>query len=227
MNAPFAMLVRLLGSEAAAKAVQPAKAASPIVVTLEGMLTPVRPVPLNASFAMLVKPVGRVIELRELQPSKALFPIALILVGRLIDAKLLQPAKVLALISVTPLGIVIEDKPAQPENAPLPIVATPEGMVMELKSPQPEKALLPMLVTLLGITVFLQPEIRLLLAVSIIALQPSRESYFALFASTTILFRLLQPANAPLPIEVIVLGMLTAVRLVQFAKASSAMAVTS
>ena len=36
-----------------------------------------------------------------------------------------------------------------------------------------------------------------------------------------------QPENASLPIEVIVLGMLTAVRLVQFAKASSAMAVTS
>ena len=49
------------------------------------------------------------------------------------------------------------------------------GMHMEVRL-QPPKALPPMLVTLLGITVFLQPVINVFVAVSIIALQLSRES---------------------------------------------------
>ncbi len=50
------------------------------------------------------------------------------------------------------------------------------GMVMEVKLEQPLKALTPMDVTLLGITVVEQPAINLFDAVSIIALQLSRES---------------------------------------------------
>ena len=50
------------------------------------------------------------------------------------------------------------------------------GIVTEVKEEQPEKALYPMLVTLLGIIVFRQPVISVLVEVSIIALQFSRLS---------------------------------------------------
>ena len=63
-----------------------------------------------------------------------------------------------------------------------------------------------MLVTLLGITVFLQPAIIVLEAVSIIELQLLRESYFVLSAETIIDVRPLQCANAPLPMLVTLFG---------------------
>ena len=50
------------------------------------------------------------------------------------------------------------------------------GMMMEVRPVQYAKAISPMLVTLLGMTVFLQPTTNVLLLVSIIALQFSRES---------------------------------------------------
>ena len=50
------------------------------------------------------------------------------------------------------------------------------GMVIDVKPLQAEKATSPMPVTLLGMTVFLNPAISVLVAVSIIALQFSRES---------------------------------------------------
>ena len=65
-------------------------------------------------------------------------------------------------------------------------------MVIEVRPLQPEKADCPMLVTLLGIFVFGQPAISVLDAVSIIALQLSRESYFVFPASTLIEVRPLQ-----------------------------------
>ena len=63
-----------------------------------------------------------------------------------------------------------------------------------------------MLVTLLGIIVFLQPATRALVAVSIIALQFSLLSYFALPPATTMLVTPEQPLNAPFPMLVTLLG---------------------
>ena len=50
------------------------------------------------------------------------------------------------------------------------------GMVMLVSPEQSENAPLPMAVTELGITVFWQPQISVLLAVSMMALQLPRES---------------------------------------------------
>ena len=62
------------------------------------------------------------------------------------------------------------------------------GMVIDVR-PLPQKALLPMLpmlVTLVGIIVFLHPIIRVFDAVSMMALQFSRESYIGLPSATEI-----------------------------------------
>ena len=56
------------------------------------------------------------------------------------------------------------------------MLATEFGISMEVKPVQPLKALFPILVTELGITVFMQPEISVLVEVSIIALQVLLES---------------------------------------------------
>ena len=69
--------------------------------------------------------------------------------------------------------------------------------------------------TPLGMTVFLQPAIRVLDSVSIMALQLLRESYFVLPVSTLIEVRLVQKEKAELPMDVTLLGMVTEVRLVQ------------
>ena len=53
----------------------------------------------------------------------------------------------------------------------------------------------PIQVTLCGIIVPLQPTIIVFVDVSMIALQPSRESIHLLFLSTMILVRLLQPSK--------------------------------
>jgi hypothetical protein len=71
---------------------------------------------------------------------------------------------------------------------------------------------LPMDVTLLGMTVFLQPAIRALDDVSMMALQLSRESYFALPVSTTIEVKPLQRRKAVSPMDVTLLGMVTEVK---------------
>ncbi len=86
------------------------------------------------------------------------------------------------------------------------------GMVMEVRLLQPSKAYLPMDVTLLGMTVFLQPAIRALDDVSMMALQLSRESYFALPVSTTIEVKPLQRRKAVSPMDVTLLGMVTEVK---------------
>ena len=59
-----------------------------------------------------------------------------------------------------------------------------------------------MVVTLLGIILVLHPTISVFVAVSMMALQFSRESYFVLFASTFIEVRPEQRENAPYPIVV-------------------------
>jgi len=67
-------------------------------------------------------------------------------------------------------------------------------------------------VTDLGMVVFMQPAINVLVVVSIIALQLLRESYFGLSLTTEMEVRLEQPENAEEPMEVTELGMLMVVR---------------
>ena len=71
-------------------------------------------------------------------------------------------------------------------------------MTMLVRPLQPSNAKLPILVTELGIIVFLQPAIKVLEAVSIIALQLLRESYLGLPLSTTMLARPVQFSNLQL-----------------------------
>ena len=66
---------------------------------------------------------------------------------------------------------------------------------------------------------FLQPSTKVFVAVSIIALQLSRLSYFALLASTTIEVSDLQYWKAPYPILVMLLGIVIEAREVQSEKA--------
>ena len=92
------------------------------------------------------------------------------------------------------------------------MLVTELGMLMDVREEQPLNALSPMLVTELGIVVDWHPAIRVLVAVSIIALQFSRESYIVLPLSTTMEVREVQPLNAPLPMLVTELGMVMEVR---------------
>ena len=71
----------------------------------------------------------------------------------------------------------------------------------------------------LGMIVLLQPCINVLLAVSMSALQLSRESYAMLPLSTTMAVKPLQALNADLPMEVTDLGMNKLVKLWQLRKA--------
>ena len=70
-----------------------------------------------------------------------------------------------------------------------------------------------MVVTLLGITVFLQPAIKVFVAVSIMALQSLRESYFAFSDSTIMEERLEQPSTTRTSIVFTLLGIFIEVRL--------------
>ena len=75
-------------------------------------------------------------------------------------------------MEVTELGMVMLVSEVQPEKALSPIKVTELGMVTLVREVQPEKAPPPIVVTELGMTVALHPKIKVLLAVSIIALQP-------------------------------------------------------
>ena len=86
------------------------------------------------------------------------------------------------------------------------------GIVTEVKEEQPLKALPPILVTLLGIVVFLQPAMRVLVAVLIIALQFSRLSYVEFLLSTTMEVKEEQSPKAELPMLVTLLGIVTEVK---------------
>ena len=59
----------------------------------------------------------------------------------------------------------------QSPKAPLPIEVTELGMEMLVRDEQPEKARSPMEVTVFGMMVLLQPNIKVLLLVSMMALQ--------------------------------------------------------
>ena len=100
------------------------------------------------------------------------------------------------------------------------------GIVMEVREEQSEKALRPILVTLLGIVVFLQPAMRVLVAVLIIALQFSRLSYVEFLLSTTMEVKEEHPTKAPTTMRSTLFPMVTEVREEQPEKAPSPMLVT-
>ena len=112
---------------------------------------------------------------------------------------------------VTELGIVNATRPLQPSNAFFPMEVTELGMVTSVRPSQPKNASSPMEVTVFGTIVFLQPTIRVLLAVTMRALQLLRESKLGLPFSTIMLSRALQPASALAPMTAIDLGMVTLV----------------
>lgn len=66
----------------------------------------------------------------------------------------------------------------------MPIDKTEFGIVMDVSLGQPKNAAILIFVTELGMMVFLQPVISLFVAVSMIALQLSLESYLLLFGAT-------------------------------------------
>ena len=142
-------------------------------------------------------------------------PMLVTLFGMVMEVRLVQPSKAWLPMLVTFLGIVIEVRPLQLLKAAAPMPVTLSGIKMEVRSVQLEKAEEPMLVTLFGIVVFGQPAIRVFEAVSIIALQLSRESYMLLSDSTTIEFKLLQFPTAPKPMLVTLFGMVIEVRIMQ------------
>ena len=74
------------------------------------------------------------------------------------------------------------------------MVVTAAGISMFARPVQPENAYLPMVVTVDGITVFMQPVIIVLLAVSMMALQLPRESK-AVFPLATVID--VSPAQLP------------------------------
>ena len=89
------------------------------------------------------------------------------------------------------------------------------GMVTLVRAELFSNADAPIEVTELGIIVFLQPQTSVFVAVSIIALQLLRESYFGFPLSIFRLVNPMQPKKALLLIEVTELGMAILVRLVQ------------
>ena len=96
-----------------------------------------------------------------------------------------QPANACSPMIIMELGMVTEVREEQPMNALSPMLVTEVGMVTEVREEQPPNASSPMLVTEVGMVVDWHPAIRVLEAVSIIALQFSRESYTVLPLSTT------------------------------------------
>ena len=126
---------------------------------------------------------------------------------------------------VTLLGMVIEVSEEQDSKAQFPILITLLGIVSEVRE-EPSKAANLILLTLLGIIVFLQPATNALVAVSIIALQLLRLSYFTLLVSTTIEVSEEQEEKAPSLILVTLLGMVSEVSEEQEEKARAPILVT-
>jgi hypothetical protein len=128
--------------------------------------------------------------------------------------------------TVLPLSTCIDTKSLHSSKALMPMKVTALGMVTEVRPSHSSKAISPIEVTLAGITVFLHPCINVLLAVSIIALQLFRESYFVFPLSTWIDSKLEQLEKEALPIYSTLAGMLMEVRLAISVKALSPMEVT-
>ena len=127
---------------------------------------------------------------------------------------------------VTEFEIVIDVRDEQPSNALLPMRVTEFEIVIDVRDEQPSNAATPMLVTELGMMVDWHPAIRVLEAVSIMALQFSRESYIVLPLSTTMEVREEQPWNVYFPLLVTELGMVMEVREEQPPNANIPMLVT-
>ena len=100
------------------------------------------------------------------------------------------------------------------------------GMVIDVKPLHSRNAFSPMVITVLGITVFLQPAISVLVAVSMMALQSLRLSYTVFPVSTCIDVRPLQPWNALPSMEITELGIVMDVKPLQLLNAAIAMVVT-
>ena len=109
-------------------------------------------------------------------------------------------------IKVTLSGISIEFKEEQLSKAESPIEVTLSGISIELKVVQQRKADSPTEVTLSGIIVVAQPVIKVLVEVSIIALQSSLESYTEFPSFTMIELKEAQFEKAERPIEVTLSG---------------------
>ena len=92
---------------------------------------------------------------------------------------------------VTLEGITTEVKPEQPENAFAPMLVTLEGITIEDKA-IPLNAYAPMLVTLEGIEEPLHPTTKVFVAVSMMALHPSRLSCVWISSLTTMVVMLAQ-----------------------------------
>lgn len=105
-------------------------------------------------------------------------------------------------------GMLIDVRLEQSLNAHSPMLDTLSGMWKDVRPILPSKALFSMLVTLSGMTVFLHPTINLLVEVSMMALQLFRESYVVFPLSTAMDSSPSQPANAPSPMLVTLLGIL-------------------
>ena len=102
-------------------------------------------------------------------------------------------------IEVTELGMVMLVRPLQLLNAQSPMEVTELGIVMLAKTLQLMKAESPINVTELGMIEFLQPRISVLVDVSIMALQSSRESKVGLSLATDMLVRAEQPDKPESP----------------------------
>ena len=106
----------------------------------------------------------------------------------------------------TPSGRLTEVRFEHPQNALFPMLVTLVGMITDVNPMQVSNAHSPMQVIPNGITVFLQPDINLLVDFSIIALHSFLESYIGLEGSTTIDAKLIHSTKAILLISVTLLG---------------------
>ena len=185
---------------------------------------------------MLIMLSEIVMEVRSVCSQKAQSPMCVTLLGITVAAQpvinVLDAVSMIALQLLResniglPFSTMMEVKLIQPENGPSPRLVTLFGIVMAVRLEHPKKALSPMPVTLLGIIVDEQPAIKLLVAVSMIALQLLRESYTGLPFSTTMETRLEQLRNASFPMLVRLLGIIIEVRPEQYPNAHSPMFVT-
>jgi uncharacterized membrane protein HdeD (DUF308 family) len=185
------MIVTLEGIETLDKLVHPEKADLPRLFTLDGMLIDSSSMqPSKALSPILFAVVGMIVFLQPNMRTFVDFSIMALQLFRESYVKLfestvmeqspLQRKKAFRPILDTLDGIIRLVKPVQSLKAFSPIIHTLDGILRLVKLEQFSKALFPMLVTVEGIIVFLQPTINVLLAVSIIALQLFRESYFKL-----------------------------------------------
>jgi hypothetical protein len=151
--------------------------------------------------------------------------IKLTLCGIRIDVRFLQPEKTLLYSFCRPFSKVTELRSVQFEKTEALIVFTLLGITIEVNPAHPANALDSRNVTLLGMKEFLHPLIKWLEAVTMMALQFSRESYTVFPSLITIDSRPLHPGKA-LPNAVTLLGITREVKLLQFLKAHPPIYVT-